>query len=189
MISVIIAIGWAVFWLYWIISAISTRNSGVVIGNGRQTWYYRITIVGIAVIAVRLSHNSSFSYGRGNLAINSEVVKVVGLILFSLGLIFAVWARIHLDKEWGMPMAKRTKTKLVTSGPYGYVRHPIYTGILIGLLGSALAISLYWLAPLIAGGSYFIYSATREEKYMLKKFPKDYPAYKKRTKMLIPYIL
>lgn len=87
-----------------------------------------------------------------------------------------------------MPMSRMDKPELVTSGPYRYVRHPIYTGILIATIGTALAVSLYWLAVTLIIGPYFIFSATREEKYMTEQFPDDYPAYKKRSKMLLPFI-
>lgn len=86
-------------------------------------------------------------------------------------------------------MTKKQDPELVTTGPYQYIRHPIYTGILLGTLGSAIDVSTYWLIVFIIFAFYFIYSAVVEEKLMMKQFPQVYPAYKKKTKMLIPFIL
>jgi len=79
--------------------------------------------------------------------------------------------------------------ELVTTGPYALVRHPIYGGMLLAMLGSALAQSLLWLAPLLVYGPLFIRSARREERLLLERFPQRYPGYLKRTKMLVPFVL
>lgn len=88
-----------------------------------------------------------------------------------------------------MPMSRKESPELVTTGPYALVRHPIYTGIVLAMLGSALAQSLFWLAPLALGGAYFTYSARSEERLMTEQFQDQYPPYKKRTKMFVPFIL
>ena len=85
-------------------------------------------------------------------------------------------------------MTEKQNPELVTSGPYRYIRHPIYTGILTAALASTIDVSIYWLLVFIIWAIYFIYSAVIEEKRMSKQFPKDYPAYKAKTKMLIPFI-
>ena len=85
-------------------------------------------------------------------------------MLFVAGLALAVWARIYLGRNWGMPMSERAEPELVTSGPYRFVRHPIYSGILLAVLGSALCTTLFWLAALVLLGAYFIYSARVEER-------------------------
>ena len=86
-------------------------------------------------------------------------------------------------------MTQKEDPELVTSGPYHLVRHPIYTGILVAGVGTAVALSWTWLIAVVLAGIYFIYSATVEERYMAKKFPEAYPAYKRSTRMLVPFIL
>jgi protein-S-isoprenylcysteine O-methyltransferase Ste14 len=88
-----------------------------------------------------------------------------------------------------MPMTERTEPELVTSGPYRFVRHPIYSGLLLAVLGTALAISLYWLIALAFLTAYFTYSATVEERLMTTSFPGEYDSYRARTNMLIPFVL
>jgi protein-S-isoprenylcysteine O-methyltransferase Ste14 len=87
-----------------------------------------------------------------------------------------------------MPMTRRAEPDLVTTGPYRFVRHPIYSGILLGLIGTSLAITLWGLIAAALVGAFFAYSATREEKFLTGQFPDSYPAYKTRTKMLVPFI-
>ena len=85
-------------------------------------------------------------------------------------------------------MTQKDEPELVTSGPYGLVRHPIYSGIVVAGLGTAVALSWAWLAAVVLAGVYFIYSATVEERYLTEQFPDEYPAYKRSTKMLVPYV-
>lgn len=61
----------------------------------------------------------------------------LGLVLFALGLGFAIWARMHIGRNWGTPMSQKDGAELVTSGPYHLVRHPIYSGILLAGIGTA----------------------------------------------------
>ncbi|HUD05972.1 MAG TPA: isoprenylcysteine carboxylmethyltransferase family protein [Candidatus Saccharimonadales bacterium] len=148
----------------------------------------RLGIFVLVVIFVHLSFRQAYVFKNQQIVNSNEALLIVGFIVFLLGLLLAVWARLYLGKNWGMPMTKKQNPELVTTGPYRFIRHPIYTGILLAMIGSALAISLYWLIPLVIAGSYFIYSATVEEKNMANEFPEIYLNYKKKTKMLIPFI-
>jgi protein-S-isoprenylcysteine O-methyltransferase Ste14 len=85
-------------------------------------------------------------------------------------------------------MTQKDEPELVTSGPYHVVRHPIYSGILVAGVGTAVALSWRWLTAVALAGVYFLYSATVEERYMTEQFPDSYPAYKRSTKMLVPFV-
>jgi len=106
-----------------------------------------------------------------------------------LGLALAVWARIYIGRNWGMPMSEKADPELVTTGPYSAIRHPIYSGIILAMIGTTLAVSLYWLIAVVLVGAYFLYSATMEERYLTEIFPDAYPRYQQSTKMLIPFVL
>jgi len=125
----------------------------------------------------------------GGLAVHSPILGALGAVLFVSGLALAVWARIHLGRNWGMPMTERLEPELITSGPYRFVRHPIYSGLLLGLIGSALATNFLGLIIVLILGAYFVYAATVEERNLVTTFPAAYPAYREHTKMLIPYLL
>jgi protein-S-isoprenylcysteine O-methyltransferase Ste14 len=112
----------------------------------------------------------------------------VGLVLFAFGLGFAIWARPHIGRNWGTPMSQKDEPELVTSGPYRLIRHPIYFGLLLAGVGTAVALRWMWLIALALVGMYFVYSATVEEHYLTEQFPDAYPTYKRATKMLVPFV-
>ena len=86
-------------------------------------------------------------------------------------------------------MARRTRAlPLRDRGPYRLVRHPIYSGVLVAGVGTAVALSWPWLIAVVLAGVYFVYSATVEERYLIEQFPDTYPAYRRSTKMLVPFI-
>jgi protein-S-isoprenylcysteine O-methyltransferase Ste14 len=180
-IDIIIGVGWIVFWAYWLVMA-STAKAG------RSRWVqFAVVRVGIILVILLLLRLRVFK-GHGAATGNPWLLGI-GLAIFVLGLALAVWARVYLGRNWGMPMSQKADPELVTTGPYGKIRHPIYSGIILGMVGTAIAVSLYWLIAVAILGAYFLFSAVTEERTMAKLFPAAYPPYKRATKMLIPYIL
>jgi protein-S-isoprenylcysteine O-methyltransferase Ste14 len=180
-IDIIIGVGWIVFWAYWLAMAVTAKA-------GRSRWRQFVGVrVGIILVILLLLRLRVFK-GHGAATSNPWLLGI-GLAIFVLGLVLAVWARVYLGRNWGMPMSQKADPELVTTGPYRRVRHPIYSGILLGMVGTAVAISPYWLIAVAVLGAYFLFSAVSEEHTMAKLFPDAYPPYKRATKMLIPYIL
>jgi protein-S-isoprenylcysteine O-methyltransferase Ste14 len=176
--QIAIAIAWVIFWVGWLVAAVGAKRGK---GGKRQ-----IPLRGLSAIAVVLL----FRLVRGgSLEVHSLVLGVVGVVLFAMGIALAVWARVYLGRNWGMPTTQKDDPELVTTGPYRFVRHPIYTGILLGGLGTALATNLIGVLIVVILGAYFYYSATVEEKNLTVTFPTAYPAYRASTKMLIPFIV
>jgi protein-S-isoprenylcysteine O-methyltransferase Ste14 len=173
-----IGVLWVVFWVYWLASAAGAKRGS----RSRRTWPPRLIIVVLVLVLLRV-------FRPGSLAVDDPILEAVGTVLFLAGLGLAVWARIYLGNNWGMPMTQKDDPELVTSGPYRLVRHPIYSGILLAILGTTLATTLYWLIALIVMGAYFLYSARVEERLMAETFPEAYPSYRASTKMLIPFLL
>jgi protein-S-isoprenylcysteine O-methyltransferase Ste14 len=168
---------WVVFWVYWLISAVGAKQGSRPVRRRPPG----LIIVILGGLLLRM-------FGTGTLDIHDRIVQVVGAVVFLSGLALAVWARIYLGRNWGMPMTRKDEPELVTSGPYRFVRHPIYSGILLGVLGTSLATNLYWLLALAVMGTYFVYSARVEERLLSESLP-AYPDYRARTKMLIPFVL
>jgi protein-S-isoprenylcysteine O-methyltransferase Ste14 len=114
----------------------------------------------------------------------------VGVALVVLGLGFATWARVYLGRNWSAAVTLKRDHELVRSGPYRWVRNPIYTGILVALAGSALARGQWSgvLALVIAFGSFW-YKARLEEQVMHDAFGAEYDAYRREVKSLIPVVL
>ncbi len=188
--NLLIVISWLVLIAYWAISAISAKRN---IGGGwawRREIGLRLGILVLVLLALRIWGSiHPLRNARSHMVNMNLAVGFAGAGLCMLGVGFAVWARICLGRNWGMPMSRKANPALVTNGPYAYVRHPIYSGIILAILGSAIGESMLWVIPFILSGSYFVYSARQEEKLMGELFPETYPAYMKRTKMLIPFIL
>ena len=173
-------IGWAAFWLYWIVAAFSMKR-------GRRPWSRELRIRAALIVAVVVLARTGVFRGHG---LHSDPLRaVIGLVLFVLGLTFAIWARLHIGRNWGTPMTQKNEPELVTSGPYRLVRHPIYSGILLGGAATAVGLSWFWLVPVALAGVYFIYSATVEERFLTEQFPDAYPSYKRGTRMLVPFVL
>jgi len=184
-VSIVIGVGWLSFWIYWLAAA--TRVKGTRPDASETRWQLqlglRVVIVLVILILLRLR------IFRVRAIPHAPALLAIGLLLFVAGLALAVWARLHIGRNWGLPMSEKADPELITNGPYHLIRHPIYSGLILAMLGTALAISLYWLivAPIVGG--YFIYSARTEERYMTELFPDAYPAYKSHTKMLIPFLV
>jgi protein-S-isoprenylcysteine O-methyltransferase Ste14 len=178
-VDIVIGIGWVVFWIYWI--AVSL---GVKAGRSRWTRFaaFRVAAVLIILLLLRLR------VLKGHTVTHDPWLQGIGLAIFLLGLALAVWARVYLGRNWGMPMSEKVDPELVTTGPYRTIRHPIYSGIILAMIGTAVAVSVYWLIAVVLLGAYFVYSAVMEERYMAELFPDAYPRYKQSTKMLVPFI-
>jgi protein-S-isoprenylcysteine O-methyltransferase Ste14 len=174
-----LAIGcaWLVFWIYWIASASGSKES---VESGWRTRLTGVSVVGVFVIAGVL---------RGSAGVHSLILAMIGALLFACGIALAVWARLHLGRNWGMPMTQRAEPELVTSGPYRFVRHPIYSGLLTAMLGTAFVNNLLGLIVVAVLVAYFYYCGTVEERNLAVAFPAAYPEYRSRTKMLIPFLL
>ena len=179
---------WLAFAVYWAISALSAKRS---IG-APPWWRQRLPHLAVLVLVIAVFHG--FGNGHGLRALQayqarSITLGAIGTALVLLGVSLAVFARVYLGRNWGMPMSRKADPELVTGGPYAHVRHPIYTGIIVAMLGSAVGESFYWVLPLIFFTPYFIFSARREERLMCEQFPAQYPDYMRRTDMIVPFVL
>jgi protein-S-isoprenylcysteine O-methyltransferase Ste14 len=177
--ELVFAGGWGAFLLYWLVAAFSMKR-------GRIPWARELRIRAVIAVIVVVLIRVGALRGQG---VNTDPLRAgLGIVLFALGLAFAIWARVNIGRNWGSPMTQKDEPELVTSGPYRLVRHPIYSGILVAGVGTAVALSWLWLIAVGLAGIYFLYSATVEERYLAEQFHNAYPAYKHSTKMLLPFI-
>jgi protein-S-isoprenylcysteine O-methyltransferase Ste14 len=181
----IIALFWGIFALVWLVSAFGVKKD---VRNTRwwQEVVWRLVIGAVTVLILEQSHTTNrFKFLES--AFGPTAARI-GVVVCGLGIAFAIWARVHLGKNWSASPAIKENHELVTSGPYSFVRHPIYTGIAAAFIGSGLAGGPAWLLSGVLLIVIFILRIPQEEKFMLQLFPNQYPAYKARTKALIPFV-
>jgi protein-S-isoprenylcysteine O-methyltransferase Ste14 len=176
---------WLLFVAYWAVAAVGAKRNATRRRLPSEIGL-RLVVILLIVAVVRSSSLRQFLAETQRFANHSVVLGWVGVALCLLGFGLAINARWHLGRNWGMPMSRKEQPELVTSGPYALIRHPIYTGLILAMLGSALGLNIFWALLLVLVSAYFIYSARREEAVMLQLFPQQYPAYMARTGMLVP---
>jgi protein-S-isoprenylcysteine O-methyltransferase Ste14 len=177
---------WLVFVAIWVIGALSTRRTVY-----RETHAQRLRYWVLLLIAYFL-----LLYGRRlpyplNLHIVPDVAPTAwaAAVLCVIGLAFAFWARITLGRNWSGVVTLKEGHELVERGPYRFVRHPIYTGIITMFFATALALGHLagFAATLLMFASFWI-KLRDEEQLMLQQFPDQYAAYRRRAKRIIPFV-
>ena len=113
----------------------------------------------------------------------------LGFVMVAAGLAFAVWARVYLGRNWSGTVTVKQDHELIRSGPYGLVRHPIYSGLLLALLGTAIAIGEWrGLLGFIAIAAGFLIKIRTEERFMGETFGDAYARYRAEVPALIPFL-
>jgi protein-S-isoprenylcysteine O-methyltransferase Ste14 len=113
-----------------------------------------------------------------------------GAAVTAAGLLFSVWARECLGKNWSQAVTVKQDHELITSGPYAVVRHPIYTGLLLAVLGGAVARGEWRGLLALAFAFVALWNKLRlEEKWMREHFGEAYEKYARRVAALVPYVM
>ncbi len=175
---------WGALVLYWIARAFTNKKT--VYRQSRLRQFGNVLAVAIPGMLIDVSpgiHHHFYSL--------TPITDVAGVTITGVGIALAIYARYILGKNWsGSPTLKQDH-QLITRGPYRFVRHPIYTGLVLAIAGTMVAI-----VPSIAGIAYIVLIATAfaiklrfEEKLMLRQFPEAYPGYRAKVRTaFIPLI-
>lgn len=114
----------------------------------------------------------------------------IGAVVTLMGLLFSAWGRAYLGRNWSGTVTVKENHELITSGPYRFVRHPIYTGLLLAFIGSAFARGdLAGLAAVLLVFVAFRRKLRMEERWMREQFGEAYEAYSQRVPALVPFLL
>jgi protein-S-isoprenylcysteine O-methyltransferase Ste14 len=178
---------WIAFVLYWRIKAVNTKTTQRLEPAASQilralTFLVVIVLLSTSRIPLPWLYRQLWPSGIWPFWIGAAVTVA--------GLLFAVWARQHLGSNWSHAVTVKQGHELITTGPYTLVRHPIYTGILTGFLGSAIALSQ--VRGVIALVLIFLVlwaKLRKEEEWMRSQFGETYATYAHRTAALVPYLL
>lgn len=192
----IILWSWAAFMLVWVLSAFGVKRDIRGAGAssvGSRFWAMRLVVTVLIVffgmrLVRRAGSGSGFSPHRAAVFAPPSSLGWAAAVMTAMGIALAIWARVFLGRNWSPRPARKEHHELVTTGPYAYVRHPIYTGILLAAFGTALTGTVFGIAVFIFAFIIFRSRIRKEERIMLELFPRDYPVYQTRTKRLVPFV-
>jgi len=178
----ILWLGWLVYWIAasrW--AAPSQRME-----SWREGAAYRVPLlVGISFV---LLPRKFLPFAGEPLWPQSAIPLGIGVVLTTAGLGLAIWARVHLGKYWSGRVTIKVDHRIIEPGPYGSVRHPIYSGLLLAVLGTVITIGT--IQAFLGFALIFIAvirKLTLEEKWLRSEFGEEYERYRRRVKALVPH--
>lgn len=182
-----IAACWASFLTFWLIAALSTKRT-----VERQSGWWRMVplLAAVAVMLVQRSGGPLAQLVGASLWQDTLPVGILADVLSAVGLAIMLWARVTLGGNWSGNVVLKENHELIERGPYRFVRHPIYSGLLLMYFGTAIYFArvgtLIALVAVVAG---LLVKARQEERLLTRHFPQAYTSYKARVPALIPFML
>ncbi|HWC17700.1 MAG TPA: isoprenylcysteine carboxylmethyltransferase family protein [Terriglobales bacterium] len=175
---------WYAFLIVWGIAALKHKPDKATEPLPNRLLYGTYLVCGFTLL---FSHSLSLGPLRLRFAPHLNWLELTGVILTYAGAATAIWARFILADNWSGRITVKVGHQLIRTGPYAYVRHPIYTGILLSVTGTALLVGEWrglLAIPLVAMA--FAMKAKREEAYMTAEFGEGYLQYQQTTGFLLP---
>jgi protein-S-isoprenylcysteine O-methyltransferase Ste14 len=172
---------WLAYWLWAARNTQATKSSEGVLGRLQH-----LVPLLIAFFLIFHSPTQNLVYGRWH---DRQSLGYVGLALTVLGLLFTAWGRVHLGRYWSGMVTLKEGHRLIRTGPYALVRHPLYTGFLLAAAGSALAAETVDAAVgfaliLVA----YLVKLRREETLLTREFGDEYLRFKREVPALVPFV-
>ena len=181
LVLILLALLWTGLSLYWVASGASSSS-----GEFRFYRLLRLLILAATFTLLFWDQTAVGVLGRAVLPAGTGL-RIAGFAGALLGLAIALWARLHLGKYWSDKVVLRDDHQLIRSGPYAYMRHPIYSGVLLGVLGTALIVNQWrgLLAFALLLANYTI-KAKREERILADRFNEQFEHHQSGTGFLLP---
>ncbi len=181
----LIEICWVIFVVWWVVAARFVRPTAK-----RDSSLARFLQVALIVPAVMLLFSRAAGFGilRARFVPHTTFFSALGFALTAAGIGIAIWARNHIGQYWSGNITLKTGHKLIRTGPYAAVRHPIYSGLFLAFIGTALANGE--VRALIAVVLIFLshsWKALREEALLRTVFGSEYDEYCRHTGFLFPH--
>jgi len=181
----LIGLLWLAWGLYWVISAARTKSTVRRESLGSRLAYVVPGLIGAVLIAWR---TPPWTWLTTRLWPHSLTAYWIGFAITIAGFAVAVWARVHLGRNWSGTVTVKEGHELIRSGPYAYVRHPIYTGLITAVLGTAIVSGTVRAALGFAIITAALVRKSRtEEGFMRETFPGEYERYSSEVPALIPF--
>lgn len=178
---------WAIWIAYWVYSARQVKETAREEAPARRLGYS--VLLWIAALLL-LARNIPLGWLDRRFIPDLSMTAAAGTLLVGIGLGFSIRARMHLGANWSAQVTVKHSHSLIRSGPYRLVRHPIYTGLLVAFVGTALLIGEWrgLLAVALAFISFWI-KLRLEERWMAETFGSEYADYRSKVAALIPFVL
>jgi protein-S-isoprenylcysteine O-methyltransferase Ste14 len=184
------AVLWLAWLVYWLVAARNVKATRRREPYASRIGHVVLTVLAAALLAFRHQQPVWLSWLDVRFLPQTTVVYWLGLMTVLVGLSFAVWARVHLGRNWSGRVTVKEDHELIRTGPYAIVRHPIYTGMLCAILGTAIAFGEW--RGLIAFGilaASLMLKLRMEERFMSETFGEQYARYRTEVPALIPFII
>jgi protein-S-isoprenylcysteine O-methyltransferase Ste14 len=180
----LVEVPWIVFVLYWIVSAIRTRDT---LQTESFASRYAILLIEVAGFVLLFRHSAGIGFLGNQFMHRTLASAIVGSILTSMGIGLAIWARYHLAEYWSARITIKEDHQLIRTGPYARLRHPIYSGIVLAAIGSAVVIDQWRcvLGVCLVLIGYCI-KARKEETMLTQQFGDAFREHQKHAGFLIP---
>ena len=186
-VSSAIGYAWAALGIIWLAGLAFTKRTARRQPGGARLFHLALAMTGFAFLG---SHWFEYGWSAERFVPNSRALELTGLAVTLAGCLFAIWARLALGSNWSGQATVKAGHELVVTGPYALARHPIYTGLVTAVLGTALAIGeMRCVVGFIIIVLALLIKMSQEERLMLQTFPEAYPQYQRRVKALIPGLL
>jgi len=175
---------WYVVGLYWGVSALRVKRT-----RATEPVAARLYTIFLVAASFALLFSKDLRFGRlgERLLVPDPGLEAAGLALTYAGTALAIWARWSLGGNWSAEVSVKTDHQLIRSGPYAHVRHPIYAGLLLAVIGTAVVIGEWrgLLAILLWSVGHTL-KAKREEAVMIATFGDQYQRHRTETGFLLP---
>ncbi len=180
---------WLTLLTYWFISGFRTKKVRTQESRIKRFLQYWLPLM-LATLLLGPGEWYGHTLIRENFVPHNNLVGLIGLSFCVTGAFIACWSRYKLGKNWSMSIQGKDGHELIQDGLYKFIRHPIYTGLLLLFIGNTLIVGDYRgiIAVLIVFISFW-FKIIKEEKLLTGIFGKQYTDYQKRTKALIPLVL
>jgi protein-S-isoprenylcysteine O-methyltransferase Ste14 len=176
---------WLVWGVFWAVAALRTKPTLWRESVGSRASHVILLLVAAVLLATPRWLPPILSEGFGP---TGNLLPLLGALVIAAGLALAVWARAHLGRNWSGIITVKEGHTLVRTGPYRIVRHPIYTGLLLAVIGTAVAIGEWrGVLAIIFVLIGFLRKIRVEEERMSENFP-EYAEYRQQTAVLIPLL-